>query len=69
MINAHLEKRPSFDPRPMMGGTTNALGICIKNAIKSPGIFLHSFMSHPLNSQVRSTATNILKSYHHSDNT
>jgi hypothetical protein len=63
MINSMLEKRSSFDPRTMMGGTANALIVSIKNAIKSPGPFLHSFMSHQLNTSARSQVTSILKEH------
>ena len=67
-MNAMLQKRANFDPRTMMGGTTNLLGISIKNAIKSPGVFLHSFMCHPLNSSTRNQVTSILKEHNHPDN-
>lgn len=67
MINNALLKREGFDPRPMMGGTSNTLGIAIKNAIKSPGVFMHSFMAHPLNSSIRNQVTNVLKDHNHPD--
>lgn len=68
MMNKMLSNRPNFDPRTMMGGTVNPLSISIKNAIKSPGVFLHSFMSHPLSSSTRAQVNTILKEHNHPDN-
>jgi hypothetical protein len=65
MLNGMLEKRQNFDPRTMMGGTANTLIVSIKNAIKSPGVFLHSFMSHHLNPSIRTQVTSILKEHNH----
>lgn len=61
MVNKMLEKRASFDPRTMLGGTQNHMGIAIKNAIKCPGVFLHSFMCHTLHVNYRNEVSKIMK--------
>eukprot|EP01016_Furgasonia_blochmanni_P044612 TRINITY_DN6210_c0_g1_i4.p1 TRINITY_DN6210_c0_g1~~TRINITY_DN6210_c0_g1_i4.p1 ORF type:complete len:240 (+),score=43.35 TRINITY_DN6210_c0_g1_i4:170-889(+) len=60
-VNVYLETKPNFDPRNFLGGTTSALGMCVKNALSSPCFFLHSYMTLPMNVDYRSKITSLLK--------
>lgn len=44
LVNLRLEKKPNYDFRNMLGGTTVNLGLAIKNGLTSPSILLRSWM-------------------------
>lgn len=47
-INVMLTNKPNYDPRGLMGGTSQILGITIKDGINSPCIMLNSYMALPM---------------------
>lgn len=62
-INIQLKSKPNYDPRGLMGGTSQILGLAIKNGINSPCILLNSFMSLPLSVNDRTQIHSILRQY------
>lgn len=66
-VNKKLGSKENYDPRGLLGGTNASLGNCIKNGLKSPCVFLNSFMSLPMGNSHRNAIQTIMKDNRHPD--